>query len=237
MSSVVYAEAAGVTDPDMVCAFTIGVLHLSATRVLKGDILYGDSAALVGSTWSPFNGRYRTWERFVKYSRLLQRSSSSKAAKILDNASSCRVFTCEHFTLEVPPDILWSHCINPEHRSHLGLSSEVTKSYRVPPRGCVLRAPGVSPPILCRQCTSGFKSAIEEYEDDEVYAISGLPAAVVNCESLGIASGIRRAAVWATKKVCCDDCACKVTCWADQAAYLVLVSLMKSEPDTDAVIW
>jgi hypothetical protein len=90
ISSVMYAAAVGAAKYDIPQAFVTGMVDAIAKRVIavssEESLLYGDSVIFACMAWCPFNGRYRTWERFVKYTRLLQRSSSKEAFDILANA-------------------------------------------------------------------------------------------------------------------------------------------------------
>ncbi|KAJ7862207.1 hypothetical protein B0H13DRAFT_1900215 [Mycena leptocephala] len=78
-AAMMYVPAAGMAHHNMHCIFATTVLDAVAKRISgleDGAIpLYGDNTMLVTATWTPFNIRYHTWERFVKYSRQITRSS------------------------------------------------------------------------------------------------------------------------------------------------------------------
>lgn len=96
MSSVLYAAATGSAMQDMHSVFLQTVMDEVARRVsgLRRDepALYGDSAALCTCAWAPFNGRYRTWERFIKYHRLLEAAEDPKHSVVLDYSTRQIVF-------------------------------------------------------------------------------------------------------------------------------------------------
>jgi hypothetical protein len=50
------------------------------------NTLFGDNAACGVSAWAGFSERYRTWERFVKYSRQISRSTSTRVRSIAEMA-------------------------------------------------------------------------------------------------------------------------------------------------------
>ncbi|KAJ7255698.1 hypothetical protein C8J57DRAFT_598875 [Mycena rebaudengoi] len=83
ISTVMYLAGAGVAKYDVHTAFLITITDRIARRVRSLDepAMYGDNSLLVTGAWAPFNERYRTWERFVKYTRQLRCSADANAKK------------------------------------------------------------------------------------------------------------------------------------------------------------
>ncbi|KAH6718821.1 hypothetical protein BKA61DRAFT_669165 [Leptodontidium sp. MPI-SDFR-AT-0119] len=99
MSTVHYARGVGVARHDIhraTAAVSIACFDNIARRnneMLDTDTpYYGDCMGIMAFSWSAFNGRYRTWERFVKYSRQLKKSKSMEAKAILNAADRCLLF-------------------------------------------------------------------------------------------------------------------------------------------------
>ncbi|KAL2066879.1 hypothetical protein VTL71DRAFT_1303 [Oculimacula yallundae] len=239
ISSVMYARGAGIARHDIhraTVAVAIGCLDNMARRINQMSDTeipyYGDALSVFSGSWSPFNGRYRPWERFIKYSRQLKRSKSSEARAILDAASRCLVF------IEDSPDadmtVIWKKALGPDESEKL--TERQTHAYTSPPGDEILNTPGVPIPDICKQCNVSFRQAIHT-TDDAIRGIEGLPQSAVSCRALGLAAAIRRAVNFAASDDSCDICACRIGNWADSVAYRVLVTLMMSEEETSPKEW
>jgi len=90
ISSGLYAGGAGVAEFNLHTAFitamTDGVAHRMLGLGPKDVPLFGDNALLLTAPWVLFIERYRVWERFIKYVRILRRSNSPEAQNILNMA-------------------------------------------------------------------------------------------------------------------------------------------------------
>ncbi|KAF9046982.1 hypothetical protein BDP27DRAFT_1434472 [Rhodocollybia butyracea] len=222
MSAVMYASAAGVAQYSVHCAFSTSAMDALIQRVGRdGTVIYGDVAGVATAAWAPFNTRYRSWQRLVKYTRLLSRSSSSEAAKLL--ASSRRDVVLSGFDVN---DISGSWARAMAVGAENLVRDRITTSYMPAPTTELLDIPGMVPPDLCSSCTLLFSAAITTV--DGFCTIDGLSDAVVSSRSVALAAGIRRACLAACEKEFCDACASRVGIWADYASYLVLTALMTS---------
>lgn len=238
-SSGLYACASGVPRQDIhfaTAGFVIGILDAIAQRILDmsgNEVpLIGDAVAVHTGTWSAFNGRYRTWERFIKYTRQLEQSESSEAEEILDAAKECLVLADNDIESDVVDS--WSAALT--FSPACKLSERKTKAYTVLPSSEMPSLPGVRLPDICPSCKREFKDAIME-PNDKVQAIPGLPESVVESPAVSLAAAIRRTAVWAASDDCCDVCASRIGAWADNASSRVLVRIMMNEPEMTAKEW
>ncbi|CZS91150.1 uncharacterized protein RCO7_01466 [Rhynchosporium graminicola] len=239
MSTVMYARGSGVKGHKIhqaTAAVAIACFDNIAGRINQmtdsDTLYYGDCMGIIAFSWSAFNGRYRTWERFVKYSRQLKRSNSAEAGEILGLARKCPVLKEE--TSDANIATAWEEALEP------GSSEKLTErncyAYTPPPGIEILNTKGVSQPDICKPCNILFIDAINT-TDDAVRGIEGLPQSVSSCRALGLAAAIHRAAVFAASDTCCDVCACRIGNWGDSVAYRVLVALMKSEEKASAREW
>ncbi|KAJ7133045.1 hypothetical protein C8R44DRAFT_697800 [Mycena epipterygia] len=234
MSSVMYLAAAGVAQYGIHTAFCMRVTDrlywpLShSTEGLGFSQMYGDNAALSMTAWSPFNHRYRTWERFVNYTSQLRRSTDSIARDVLTMATKALVLP--DWDIEV--EDIWIKATTQGVEETL--IPRDTVGYKPSP------APEMSDlpqPDLCPACTRGFQSALHACATDELHGIPGLPPAVFAAPAPARAAAIRRAAIFATNPECCDPCASRIGCWADSVAYMVLTALMSTERSTPPSEW
>ncbi|KAJ6532881.1 hypothetical protein DFH09DRAFT_1181804 [Mycena vulgaris] len=233
MSSMMYAAAAGITTDNLHCIFVTSYMDAIAKRLCTvskdADLsLFGDNAMIASGSWAGFSERYRTWERFVKYSRQIARSTSAKAKHIAEKAVQ---------------EVVLADC------SMLNVSDtwrQVTTSTspNLVPRATVAYVPAAAPeiaggvlPDLCATCVGPFNDALADFASDEVRGIEGLPAGVIKCRGVARAAAIRRAAIFATGASCCDVCACRIGCWADITSHAVLTGLIMSERSTSAAGW
>lgn len=234
MSSVMYADAAGIAKANLHCIFPTSCADQIARRLLchapAGEPLFGDSAFVTTAAWAGFGERYRTWERFVKYSRQIARSSSVEAATIAEHAVQQLVLAdCDLGDIAET----WAKLTLP-NGSH----------YATTPRQAVEYQPSAAPeimegivPDLCSGCIVPFHEALLAFASDTISAIEGLPVDVVEHRAVARAAAIRRAAIFATSEECCDVCACRIGCWADLVSYTVLTALMGNEKSTPASEW
>lgn len=233
ISGAAYADATGVFEHDLPQAWLVGMMDGLAAEILQDEpdqrSLYGDNALCATAMWTIFNVRYRVWDRFVKYVRLLRRSSSEKAAAVLRRAEEGLVLREQ----DVDSDLegAWETVVNPETRSKLVPRKEHTQLYKIN-----LVNDGIVPPELCEKCSAPFQKAFSS-TPDEVYAAHGLPDSVTQSVPTAIAVAIRRAALWATTPECCDKCACILGPWANSIADKVIMALMKSEGEVSNRDW
>ncbi|KAL4981894.1 cytochrome P450 [Aspergillus falconensis] len=241
MSSVMYAHAAGLAKDDLHCLFVRTAVDQIAHRVslLTADEtpLYGDSALLVTAAWAPFNGRYRTWERVVKYHRQLTQSTHAKAKLVLKRSQKDLVLNNLDFNSDSAEN-LWRRALDPSSLAHV--QPRRTKLYAAQATliswDSVLQAPGVPAPDLCEPCQRSFTAMIDSAP---VTISSAIPLApeITNSAALGAAARIALAGRWAMTPECCATCSAEMGHWADQAAYIVLVPLMQSEPVLSPAMW
>ncbi|KAF4626052.1 hypothetical protein G7Y89_g12107 [Cudoniella acicularis] len=239
VSSGLYAYGSGVHREEIhrpTAGFAIGTFDAIARRIQKvpeTDLpLMGDGMALHAGAWSPFNGRYRTWERFVKYTRQLQRSKAPESKAIFEVAKHPLVLPDDDIDGSVATS--WSKAMSPEASSKL--TERTTKPYTPLPSQEVLTVPGVTLPNLCHSCDISFKAAALN-ANDEIQAVADLPKNVVSSPAVSLAAAIRRTAVWATTNDCCDVCACRIGSWGDNASNRVLILAMVNEPEMSAKEW
>ncbi|KAF7331149.1 hypothetical protein MSAN_02433500 [Mycena sanguinolenta] len=90
------------------------------------------------------------------------------------------------------------------------------------------------PPDLCRTCSVAFDQPLHDSAGD---TIPGLPASTITAPAVSRAAAIRRVALFASRPECCDVCACRIGCWADETSYMVLTALMDSDWSTSAAEW
>jgi len=236
MSSVMYAAAAGGSDYNIAPIFATSTADAVARRICAlpdtALALYGDNSVLGISAWAPFNERYRTWERFVKYSRQIGRSTSAAAQRVAEMARTPLVLKdCDILDLEEA----WRNATGTV--SQHDFSPRQTIAYKPASAPEILDIFGVPQPELCAKCTISFRSSVNSFDSDEILAIDGLPQTVVSCKAVARAAAIHRAATFATGDNCCDACACRIGCWADAAGYTVLTALMASDQTASASEW
>ncbi|KAH6672153.1 hypothetical protein B0J14DRAFT_639253 [Halenospora varia] len=239
ISAVPYVFGAGVARHDVHCATTalaIGCLDTTAQRVadLTGDNLplFGDSLEIQAVAWSAFNGRYRAWERFVKYTRQLKNSETVEAKLILKAANQCLVKVDDIKDTDITA--AWTETM--KAGSDVRLVERKAASYPPGPGSEILNTPGVQKPDICEACTVLFEKAINNPKD-EIRGAPGLPENISTMQAVCLAAAIRRGAVWATTAECCDVCACRIGVWSDNVSYRVLVTLMASEQELDPKEW
>lgn len=246
MSSVMYAAAAGVAkDDDLHCIFVRTILDQIARRVsqLRDDKtpLYGDSALLVTAAWAPFNRRYRTWERVVKYHRQLTRSSHARAKLVLENSATELVL--DNLNIETgTAEQLWKKNLNRGSLAHV--QPRKTESYTTVPATdasssswkSVLHAPGVPAPPLCTSCERKL-NAIPATTPAAISSSIPLGPEIINSDAVAAAARIALAGRWAMTPECCAKCSAQIGRWADRAAYIVLIGLMQTEPVMPSAKW
>lgn len=242
INSSQYAEAAGVAQYGIHAAFCIGFYEAVGQSFLEtllqsGDaarVYYGPTTHVVTGPWNAFNTRYRAWERCVKYSRQLLRSTAAEAKALLTLSHSDLVLKdCD---LEIDVGKSWAKALLSTPQD---LVKRNTVKYFIPSLASELfQTPGVQPPVLCQDCNPTFHTIMASNNLEEIHAISGLPETVTSCRAAGLAAGIRRAVLWATNSpACCEKCACKTGFWADAVSYSVLSALMYNESVTGSVTW
>ncbi|KAJ7473323.1 hypothetical protein FB451DRAFT_1249002 [Mycena latifolia] len=234
MSSVMYAAAAGVVKDNLHCIFVTSFMDEAARRfcTVAGNpehTSFGDNAIVACGAWAGFSERYRTWERFVKYSRQIACSNREEARNIADRAAEQLVLADCDFA-----DVAnaWRQATTSTSRAGLAPRSTVTYIPSTAPE----MAQGVLPD-LCPPCMGNFRDALNAFESDEIRGVEGLPAAVAGCQGVARAAAIRRAALFAAGDGCCDVCACRIGCWADRTSHMVLAALMASERSTSVAEW
>ncbi|KAJ7666356.1 hypothetical protein B0H17DRAFT_951103 [Mycena rosella] len=234
MSSVMYAAAAGVTQDNIPCIFVTSLMDGLARRICTGagcieNSLFGDNATFAAGVWADFSERYRTWERFVKYSRQIARSTSTEARNIAEKAAEQLVMADCDF---VDVANAWRQATMEPSSCHLI------------PRLTIAYVPGAAPeiaedvqPDLCMTCMLSFKEALDGFASDEIRGVEGLSASIAGCQGVARAAAIRRATLFAASDICCDLCACRIGCWADMISHRVLSALISTEPTSSAAEW
>lgn len=240
MSSVIYAAAAGGAMQDKHTVFLHTVMDEVARRVSRMCVgeppLYGDSAAMCTAAWVPFNGRYRTWERFVKYHRLLQAARDSSCRAVLEQSVCQTVF--RDYNLETDDVVpLWEAAIDTRIERPMGSRKRELEIYPI-----ALASDGMfdlaclSRPDLCSHCNEAF-SAHAARSHPEIHAAVALDTTVLESPAIVWAATIAFFARWATEETCCNCCAVKVGIWADGISYIVLVELMQREAASNHQEW
>jgi hypothetical protein len=236
LSSGQYASAAGVTEFNLHCAFVITMTDGIAHRVLslspKDISLVGDNVLLSTEVWVLFNERYRTWERFVKYVRILGRSNSPKAQNILNMARTQMVWNDSDID---DVDEAWKKAVT--RGSETDLTPRNTTTYPLSAAPEMAQIPGLPLPNLCPLCRVEFQDILLSFKNDSFRGIPGLPTSVTTCPAVARAAAIRRVALYASDDACCDRCACKIGRWADAAGYMVCGALMSNESVTSSSDW
>ncbi|KAJ6451442.1 hypothetical protein C8R45DRAFT_916597 [Mycena sanguinolenta] len=237
---MIYTMAAGMTHHNMHCIFGTTIVDAIAKRIscLDEDAnpLYGDSALIVSLAWAPFSIRYHTWERFVKYSRQITKSTDSDVQNVAAVARQSLALPCDDFAETWRQAMMRMAARQARKRS----GSHVDSPYHceVHPNSCAGHHQ-LSPATLCSACTRGFAEALDafELECSGIQAVEGMPMSAIQCDGVAIAAAIYRACAFATSTDCCDVCACRIGYWADEASTEVVLALMRSEPQTPAVEW
>lgn len=241
---MMYTAGAGVAKEDIAVAYSVGMLDAIARRIRDlpagSDLLFGDSVYMITFSWAPFNTRYRTWERFIKYTRLLQASSSPEASRILALSRRGKVLAVDDNDLEkIPVRDSWTAAMDKSSPSRL--TPRITQAYTLAPAAVVFDKHRMSPSGLCSRCEPLYHACIGS--ETQIHAISGMPQTVLEQDSVNIAAGIRRVATLAagegrsSEDNCCQECACRLGAWADKFAYKVLVAMMASEPASSPQDW
>ncbi|KAJ6526263.1 hypothetical protein DFH09DRAFT_1415887 [Mycena vulgaris] len=200
VSSVMYVAGAGVAQYDVHTVFlTITDKIARRARDASGtDIpLYGDSSLLATGASASFNEWYRTWERFVKYTRQLRGSSDPAAQRVLAMADRALVLRESNVTEA------WCEATTPGAQDTL--IQRPTVAYTPSP------VPGIaslSPPDIC----GSFREALQDSATDTIHGIAGLPTAVIAAPAVSRAEALRRAALFACSSGCCESCACRIGC-------------------------
>ncbi|KAJ7136758.1 beta-lactamase/transpeptidase-like protein [Mycena epipterygia] len=171
--------------------------------------LLGDNALIVTAVWAPFNVRYyHAWERSVKYSRQIASSARPEVHQVAAMAKN--VLVLGGFNLS---DMAGSWRVATTDGAEKNLLPRETTAY----------TPSASPeiaslpqPDLCACCTQSFQQALGAFEDDEIHAISGMPASVITSQAVAMAAAIHRLAA------------------GQMAQAQVMVALMKKENTTSA---
>jgi hypothetical protein len=238
VSSAQYASAAGVAEFNLHCAFVTTITDGVAHRVLSSspeDVpILGDNALLAAEVWVLFNERYRTWERFVKYLRILGRSNSPEAQNILNMARAQMVWNDSDID---DVDEAWKKAMT--RGSETDLTPRNTTTYPlISAAPEMAQIPGLLIPDLCPLCRVEFQDTLLSFKNDRFHGIPGLPTSVTTCPAVARAAAIRRVALYASDDdACCDRCACKIGRWADAAGYMVCGALMSNESATSASDW
>ncbi|KAF8849088.1 hypothetical protein BDZ45DRAFT_604896 [Acephala macrosclerotiorum] len=244
VATVPYVEAAGVAKYGIHAAYAIAAYEATAEYFLHSLIIFGEDeippfgyAACMGAgPWGPFGTRYRVWERCVKYMRQLKHSKHPEAKALLGLSSKDVMLKGYELHQDVGDE--WTRAMKSDESD---LVPRPFEKYLVLVSATELfGTPGVDRPDLCAKCAPRFNKVMASKEPEQVHAIAGLPRSVTvgkfgRPASLGV--GLRRAALWACRDECCDVCACRISSWADAAAYSVLSSLMHDEPLIGSSMW
>jgi hypothetical protein len=246
ISSVLYSLAADLPF-SMTVTFSTTVVDAVARGLkdsAKGEVVWVGDTMVAAGAWSPFSERYRAWERFVKYSRILSRASSNsvEAAQILKASRNIEVYVCEDWNFTtVNVENLWRAALEGETR--VMPRAELLVPYPIFSEDVspeVLDVPGVPLPQLCHHCQEAFEQAVASHRTDRIHAIPNIPPHIFECPAVARAAAIRRAALFAaghSDSVCCDICAARIGKWADDVSYIVLMALMESDLKTTGKEW
>ena len=238
LSSGQYASAAGIAEFDLHSAFLTAIIDGVAHRVLSSspeDVpLFGDNALLITGPWVLFTERYRTWERFIKYVRILRRSNTPEAQNILNMAKAPTVLNVDIDNVEEG----WTRAMTRGSETELTPRTGNTITYPIVSGAPEMaQIPGLLLPDLCPLCSVKYKDILSSFENDSFHAIPGLPTDVTTCPAVARTAAIRRVALYASDDACCDPCACKIGRWADAAGYMICGALMENESTTNAADW
>jgi hypothetical protein len=244
-ATVPYVEAAGVAKYGMHAAYAVAAYEATARYFIdsllisgEGTIIppFGYSACMVAGPWGPFGTRYRVWERCIKYMRQLKQSAHPAAKALLELVTGDMML--KDYDMQKDGGEEWARAMN---SSDADLVSRPVVEYSVPVQASELfSTPGVQHPDLCEKCGCLFDVVMSSKQNEIIYATAGLPPSVTNGKFGRPASravGLRRAALWACSKDCCDICASRIGYWADAAAYSVLSALMHDEPFLSPSEW
>lgn len=244
VSTVAYAEAAGVARYGMHAAYAVAAYEATAKYFLESLLESGDgaippfgySACVVAGPWGPFGTRYRAWERCIKYMRQLKRSDHPEAKALLDLVS--RDSMLQEYNLMKDVGTEWARAMQSD-ASNLVVRPCV--KYFIPALTSELLAtPGVEKPDLCSRCAPLFEIMMNSNEPEEVHAMDRLPESVTVGKfgrPASLAATLRRAALWACSDICCGICACRLGYWVDEASYSVLTALMHDESLMGPSMW
>jgi len=230
MACSTYAAATDAYKYDIPQAFGLGMIDALALETLNGARdqrpAYGDNTMYISYVWELFTGRYRTWERFIKYTRLLRSSCSEVAAGILQRAADNMVLIPA--TLSIDPGECLTTAIDANNASKLVPRKQGMHYYPVVNPESAFKNAGLALPKLCERCTRSFEEVINN-DRDMIEAIPGLPETVTSGDSAAMAAGIRRACIWATTSQSCDKCACVIGFWVNDMSDRIVVALVQSE--------
>ena len=226
-----YAAGSGhVFEHDLQQAFVVGFIDDMATNALNRPLYrsptYGENALFATCVWDIFNVRYRAWERFVKYTRILERSESKVATRIIKRAEDGMILPAQHPDTDIGET--WEFALDIKNIDKLIPRSSYAKLYTLPDSFEAVVRHQLLEPKLCGSCLTTFRPAFLRL-DDVLEAVPGIPDAVLKCDSVCLAAAIRRACLWATSSDCCDSCACAVGIWANNSSDGVTIALMQSE--------
>jgi hypothetical protein len=242
ISGVGYAYSTGAFNLDLPQAWVVHYIDVMAKKALNGPAdqhcLYGENALFATCVWDIFNVRYRAWERFVKYTRLLQEAAKYKnkvAQAILARAKDGMVLADQDFNLDIGE--MWEQALNLENVYKLCPRTQFVTQYVIS-RSFLIEANenGFTFPEICDKCAPEFFSVLQT-TNDTVEAIPGLPASVTESDSVLFATIIRRACCWAVGPKCCEACACQIGFWANDMSDRVVVALMEDEQKVSNRDW
>ena len=238
ISSGLYAGGAGIAEFNLHSAFVTAMTDGIAHRVLSlspEDVpLLGDNAVLLTSLWVLFVERYRIWERFIKYVRILRRSNSPVAQNILNMAGAPTVLNVDINDVEDG----WKKAMTRGSETELTPRTGNTITYPIVSGASEMaQILGHPPPDLCPLCSVKFQDTLSSFKNDRFHAIPALPTRVTTCPAIARAAAIRRVSLYASGEICCDLCASKIGRWADIAGYMVCGAVMENESTTNASDW
>jgi len=184
--------------------------------------------------WVLFIERYRIWERFIKYVRILRRSKSPEAQNLLNMAKAQTVLNVDINNVEEG----WTKAMTKGSEADLKPRTGNTIAYPIVSAAPEMtKIPGLPQPDICPSCMKKFQDTLSSFENEIFYAIPGLPTSVTTCSGVARAAAIRRISLNATGDDYCNLCSCKIGRWADIAGYMVCGALMENESTTSASDW
>jgi hypothetical protein len=197
---------------------------------------YGVNALFITCVWDIFNVRYRAWERFVKYTRLLSASKSDVAAGIVQRAAEGRIIVPDNLTDDIGK--AWEVALSTSSVEKLTSRKDGIVTYTLGDPSAAMAANEFGmPEQLCGQCSGEFNAAVHRV-GDTIEAIPGIPSSVIDSAPVTLAAALRRGALWAaTSPECCESCASRIGVWANDMSDKVVVALCLDELEVCSRDW
>ncbi|KAF3343209.1 hypothetical protein VdG2_08639 [Verticillium dahliae VDG2] len=235
VSNILYAEVKGGSLENWHTVLAHSGMDSIAERInllKEGEVpLYGDTAALGTGCWAPFNGRYRSLERYIKYSKLLKRSQHPDAGKIMALSRQQWVYQDYNITHS---DLVAYWKLSIDSDGIRQTKPRTRHTYKVVMDERLLSGDSILKGLdICGDCHGLLADKISNAQYSVTSAIELSPS-VANASSVQWASLLVQVANWCSELQVCSTCAALIGNRLDEMAYRVLVELMKNEPKTSA---